>query len=30
LCSPQHLVRHPFGRVPVLGFVLYEAQAILR
>jgi glutathione S-transferase len=31
--SPQHLVRHPFGRVPVLehdGFVLYETQAILR
>jgi glutathione S-transferase len=31
--SPQHLARHPFGRVPVLehdGFVLYETQAILR
>jgi glutathione S-transferase len=31
--SPEHLVRHPFGRVPVLehdGFSLYETQAILR
>ena len=31
--SPQHLARHPFGRVPVLehdGFSLYETQAILR
>jgi glutathione S-transferase len=31
--SPEHLARHPFGRVPVLehdGFVLYETQAILR
>jgi glutathione S-transferase len=31
--APGHLVRHPFGRVPVLehdGFVLYETQAILR
>src|SRR5436305_13747685 len=31
--SPEHLVRHPFGRVPVLehdGFMLYETQAILR
>ena len=31
--SPQHLARHPFGRVPVLehdGFSLYESQAILR
>jgi glutathione S-transferase len=31
--SPQHLARHPFGRVPVLehdGFLLYETQAILR
>jgi glutathione S-transferase len=31
--SPQHLARHPFGRVPVLehdGFTLYESQAILR
>jgi glutathione S-transferase len=30
---PQHLARHPFGRVPVLehdGFSLYETQAILR
>ena len=33
LRSPEHLARHPFGRVPVLehdGFVLYETQAILR
>jgi glutathione S-transferase len=33
LQSPQHLARHPFGRVPVLehhGFGLYETQAILR
>ncbi|HKU99217.1 MAG TPA: glutathione S-transferase family protein [Vineibacter sp.] len=33
LRSPQHLARHPFGRVPVLehdGFRLYETQAILR
>src|ERR1700739_2496493 len=33
LQSPQHLARHPFGRVPVLehdGFSLYESQAILR
>jgi glutathione S-transferase len=33
LCSPQHLSRHPFGRVPVLehgDFRLYETQAILR
>jgi glutathione S-transferase len=33
LRSPEHLVRHPFGRVPVLehrGFLLYETQAILR
>jgi glutathione S-transferase len=33
LRSPQHLARHPFGRVPVLehnGFSLYETQAILR
>jgi glutathione S-transferase len=33
LQSPQHLARHPFGRVPVLehdGFSLYETQAILR
>jgi glutathione S-transferase len=31
--SPEHLARHPFGRVPVLehgGFCLYETQAILR
>jgi glutathione S-transferase len=31
--SPEHLARHPFGRVPVLehdGFRLYESQAILR
>jgi glutathione S-transferase len=31
--SPQHLARHPFGRVPVLehdDFLLYETQAILR
>jgi glutathione S-transferase len=31
--SPEHLARHPFGRVPVLehdGFYLYETQAILR
>jgi glutathione S-transferase len=33
LRSPQHLSRHPFGRVPVLEhgeFRLYETQAILR
>jgi glutathione S-transferase len=33
LKSPEHLARHPFGRVPVLehdGFSLYETQAILR
>jgi glutathione S-transferase len=33
LQSPEHLARHPFGRVPVLehdGFLLYETQAILR
>lgn len=33
LRSPQHLSRHPFGRVPVLehgDFRLYETQAILR
>ncbi|MFY9953877.1 glutathione S-transferase family protein [Bradyrhizobium sp.] len=32
LRSPEHLARHPFGRVPVLehdGFI-YETQAILR
>lgn len=31
--SPEHLARHPFGRVPALehdGFVIYETQAILR
>ena len=31
--SPEHLARHPFGRVPVLehqGYCLYETQAILR
>jgi glutathione S-transferase len=31
--SPEHLARHPFGRVPVLdhdGFRLYETQAMLR
>ena len=31
--TPEHLARHPFGRVPVLdhgGFRLYETQAILR
>jgi len=31
--SPEHLARHPFGRVPVLqhgDFWLYETQAILR
>ena len=31
--SPEHLARHPFGRVPALehdGFMLYETQAILR
>jgi len=33
LRSPQHLSRHPFGRVPVLehgDFRLFETQAILR
>jgi glutathione S-transferase len=33
LRSPQHLSRHPFGRVPVLehgDFRVYETQAILR
>jgi glutathione S-transferase len=33
LRAPEHLSRHPFGRVPVLehnGFGLYESQAILR
>lgn len=31
--SEPHILRHPFGRVPVLehnGFILYETQAILR
>ena len=31
--SPEHMARHPFGRVPVLddgSFRLYETQAILR
>ena len=31
--TPEHLARHPFGRVPVIdhdGFGLYETQAILR
>ena len=31
--SPEHLARHPFGRVPVMehgGFLLYECAAILR
>ena len=31
--APEHLARHPFGRVPVLehgGFRLYETQAIIR
>ena len=31
--SPEHLARHPFGRMPVLedgDFTLYETQAILR
>ena len=33
LQSPEHLARHPFGRIPVLDhgdFRLYETQAILR
>jgi glutathione S-transferase len=33
LRTPQHLSRHPFGRVPVLqhgDFTLFETQAILR
>ena len=33
LQAPEHLVRHPFGRIPVLehgDFSLYETQAILR
>jgi glutathione S-transferase len=31
--KPDHLIRHPFGRVPTInhnGFELYETQAILR
>lgn len=31
--QPEHLARHPFGRVPAFehdGFALYETQAILR
>src|SRR5215469_16557000 len=31
--TPEHLARHPFGRVPTLshdGFELYETQAIIR
>ena len=31
--APEHLARHPFGRVPAFehdGFALYETQAILR
>jgi glutathione S-transferase len=31
--QPEHLARHPFGRVPALehdGFSLYETQAIIR
>jgi glutathione S-transferase len=31
--GPEHLARHPFGRVPAIdddGFALYETQAILR
>jgi glutathione S-transferase len=33
LRKPEHLARHPFGRVPVIehgGFRLYETQAIMR
>jgi glutathione S-transferase len=33
LRAPQHLARHPFGRVPIMDhgdFRLYESQAILR
>lgn len=33
LRSPEHLARHPFGRVPAIehaGFKLFETQAILR
>jgi glutathione S-transferase len=31
--SPEHLARHPFGRIPAFehdGFALYETQAIIR
>jgi len=31
--SPEHLARHPFGRIPAIehdGFQLYEADAIIR
>jgi glutathione S-transferase len=31
--QPEHLARHPFGRIPVFehdGFALYESQAIIR
>lgn len=31
--TPEHLARHPFGRIPVIehdGFRLYESQAIIR
>jgi glutathione S-transferase len=31
--APEHLARHPFGRVPAIdddGFVVYETQAIIR
>src|SRR5437660_1631855 len=31
--QPEHLARHPFGRVPAFehdGFALYDTQAILR
>jgi glutathione S-transferase len=31
--APEHLARHPFGRIPAIehdGFALYEAQAIAR
>ena len=31
--SPEHLARHPFGRIPAFehnGFAFYETQAILR
>lgn len=33
LKTPEHLARHPFGKMPALdhdGFMLYETQAILR